>query len=66
MASTARRATSRQGRASYTRPLADPLTVMATNAPADALEDDDRDFVDEITDRVAIAVKGAPDSGCGC
>jgi len=42
------------------------IPVMATNAPADALEDDDRDFVAEITGRVAIAMKGAPDSGCGC
>jgi hypothetical protein len=42
------------------------IPVMATNAPADALEDDDRDFVEEITGRVAVAMKGVPSCGCGC
>ncbi|TPG05090.1 hypothetical protein EAH85_14055 [Curtobacterium flaccumfaciens] len=32
------------------------IPVMATNAPEDDLEDDDRDFVDELTSRVAIAM----------
>jgi hypothetical protein len=27
---------------------------------------DDRDFVDEVTGRVAIAMKGVPICGCGC
>jgi hypothetical protein len=42
------------------------IAVMATNAPADVLEDDDRDFVAEITGRVAIALKSASRCGCSC
>ncbi|MBF4616424.1 hypothetical protein [Curtobacterium sp. VKM Ac-1376] len=36
------------------------IPVLATNAPADVLEDEDRDFVDEITGRVGVAMAGAP------
>ena len=36
------------------------IPVMAMNAPDDALEDDDRDFVAEITGRVGLAMRGAP------
>lgn len=40
------------------------IAVMATNAPDDDLEDDDRDFVAEMTGRVALAMKGAPSCAC--
>jgi hypothetical protein len=36
------------------------IPVMATNAPDDVLEDDDRDFVAEITSRVGVAMTGVP------
>jgi len=36
------------------------IPVMATNAPDDVLEGEDRDFVDEITGRVAVVLAGAP------
>ena len=39
------------------------IPVMATNAPDDVLEDDDRDFVAEITGRVAVAINGTPSCG---
>lgn len=40
------------------------IPVMATNAPDDVLEDDDRDFVAEIMGRVAVAMGGAPSCSC--
>ncbi|MCS5511370.1 hypothetical protein NY537_01275 [Curtobacterium flaccumfaciens pv. betae] len=40
------------------------IPAMATNAPDDMLEHDDQDFVDEITGRVAVAMRGAPSCGC--
>jgi hypothetical protein len=36
------------------------IAVMATNAPDDALEDEDRDFVAEMTGRVSVVRGGAP------
>jgi hypothetical protein len=36
------------------------IAVIATDAPHDALEDEDRDFVAEMTGRMAVAMRGAP------
>jgi hypothetical protein len=36
------------------------IPVMATNAPDDLLEDDNRDFVADITGRVGVAMTGTP------
>lgn len=37
------------------------IPVLTTNAPDDLMEDDDQDFVAELTGRVAIALRDVPD-----
>jgi hypothetical protein len=52
------------GLLAYASVVLDPgVPVMAENAPDDALEEEDRDFVDELTARVGLALADASRRG---